>query len=206
MRHFYFGFTRGVRQMDGFLGLAGGCGDNRFHLKRSGRAAVHASPSPNRGFTLIEATVVVAIAGILSTMALANIGPIVSDVRLNGSARGLAALVQTARARAINEHSRVRINTATTDRIFLESCSAKFGSTGCIGASTFVAVPGATMILNGQDAVAVTLAAQPASALIFGPDGLPEGSPTVRTYQLAVQGRPLRRSVDVTVGGEARVR
>jgi prepilin-type N-terminal cleavage/methylation domain-containing protein len=155
-----------------------------------------------RGFTLIEAMVVVAIVGIAAGLGVASLQPVIADVRLHGTARGAAALIRSARLQAMSRHERVEVS-ATADRFAVLSCPARFAAAGCAGGATLVAVPGQSVFLGDGEALGVRLQSGPASALVFGPNGLPEGPATLRQFVLANDARA--RTIEVSPAGEVRV-
>lgn len=157
----------------------------------------------SRGFTLIEAMIVVAIVGIAASLGVASLQPVIADVRLHGTARGAAALIRAARLQAMSRHERVEV-TATGASFAVASCAARFAAAGCAGGATLTAVPGQSVFLGDGEALGVRLQSGPASALVFGPNGLPEGTATLRQYVLANDARA--RTIEVSPAGEVRVR
>lgn len=73
-------------------------------------------PSTERGFTMLDMIVVVAIIGILSAMAIPTITNAVDGMRLTQSARELERELQQAKARAVSKTRvmRVRLNCPAT--------------------------------------------------------------------------------------------
>lgn len=147
--------------------------------------------------------VVVAIVGIAAGLGLASLSPIAADVRLHGTARGTAALIRTARVHALTHHARVRV-TVSGPTILLESCAAKYGIIGsCANAGAFAALPNQTVVVGTGDATSVKLVNSPATAVTFGSDGLPEGTPVQREFEFSNGQRTSR--VVVTPAGEVRI-
>jgi hypothetical protein len=102
----------------------------------------------------------------------------------------------------MSRHERVEVS-ATADRFAVLSCPARFAAAGCAGGATLVAVPGQSVFLGDGEALGVRLQSGPASALVFGPNGLPEGPATLRQFVLANDARA--RTIEVSPAGEVRV-
>jgi prepilin-type N-terminal cleavage/methylation domain-containing protein len=156
-----------------------------------------------RGFTLIEAMIVVAIVGIAASLGIASLQPVIADVRLHGTTRGAAALIRAARLQAMSRHERVEVS-ATAARFVVAACPARFAAPGCAAGTALAAVSGQSVSLGEGDALGVRLQSGPADTLVFGPNGLPEGAATLRQYVLANDARS--RQIEVSPAGEVRVR
>ena len=64
----------------------------------------------NKGFTLIELMVVIAITGILATIAIPQFSTMITNTRLRGAAREIHSVLQQARLRAAKEQSYVVVD------------------------------------------------------------------------------------------------
>jgi prepilin-type N-terminal cleavage/methylation domain-containing protein len=163
-----------------------------------------------RATTLLEVMVVVAIGGILATMAIGNFQPVLANVKFHGTVRGVESLLRRARVEAIATRSRVQVS-ATASGLSLQKCRARFGSSGCANDAGGVVlgltdIRGAliTFAGGGNEAAGISLT-PPASTLVFGADGLPEGSATSRSYTLSNPGANAVGVVVVTAAGDVRV-
>jgi prepilin-type N-terminal cleavage/methylation domain-containing protein len=155
---------------------------------------------PRRAFTLIEAMVVVTLAGIGAGLGLASLRPVVIDARMHGAARGIAALVRAARVQAIARHERVRI-ADDGQRLVVSSCPAHFTAASCVTGTALTPVPGRSIAL-GADAVGVSMTG--AATLVFGPHGRPEGSVASYGFLLKTE-TGSQRLVTVSAAGEVSV-
>lgn len=93
----------------------------RRKYQRSKQVALIAKFRPrvtnDRGFTLIEILVAVAIFGILSAIAAPNLAAVKQRFRLDGAARQVFSEIMSARMKAINENSTYTITFPTTHTI-----------------------------------------------------------------------------------------
>jgi type IV fimbrial biogenesis protein FimT len=80
----------------------------------------------NAGFTLVETLVVVAIIGVLATMAAPSFSEQMKQQRVEGAAEGLVAALQNTKAEAIKRN-------ATTGIIFTPATTGTDHSTWCYG-------------------------------------------------------------------------
>jgi prepilin-type N-terminal cleavage/methylation domain-containing protein len=157
---------------------------------------------PRRAFTLLELMLVVAIAGVMSALAVFTINQVSQSSRERGAARGVSALIKRARSLSMQEHRLVAV-VATAASVKLQTCSARYGAPTCVGATTLADLSGAVVRLGGQDALGVSLT-PPATQLVFGPNGFPLSAATW-TYVLNHPDTPGSATVFVTAGGDVRV-
>lgn len=159
-----------------------------------------------RGFTLIEMMIVVAIAGIMTTLSVVLLRDTLLMRRELTAARSVAALVKRARIDAIGRHERVQVNADTAAHtITLMACRSKFGADGlCVTAESLAIVPMGTIKLNDGAFAGVRLTSAPAPALVFGAAGFPEIT-TTYTFVVDQPERPGAFTVTVTAAGEVRV-
>ena len=161
-----------------------------------------------RAFTLLEMMVVVAIMGVMASLAQSSYRETAVNLKLSTAVNGTASLIQRARAVAVTTRSRVEVSTATAGFIQLNSCRARFGAVGCTGASVLSnankPVQGAYVRIGSGDTAGVTLAGAPGTPLIFGPDGLPETT-TTYLYQFSHPDTSVVRKVTVSAAGEVSV-
>jgi prepilin-type N-terminal cleavage/methylation domain-containing protein len=95
-----------------------------WNLGRSGWAAGSA-----RGFTLVEMLVVVAIAGIAMTFALAGIGSAKASYRARGAVARLKEVLTTGREMAVSQQRSVKLEFKAPDRIVLTRVENPTGET-----------------------------------------------------------------------------
>ncbi len=148
---------------------------------------------------MIEILVVVALVGIGASLGVASPRPVVGDVRLHGTARASAALIRSARLHAMARHERVSV-VASPTQIQVLACPARFGVVGCANGGALTAIPNQSIGLGSDEATGVSLVSGPATDLVFGPNGLPEGAPQLRTFVLKNDIRT--RTIEVTPAGE----
>lgn len=168
----------------------------------------HPSTTRPRAFTLLEVAVVVAIAGIMATLAVGSLRNVLSTSKESGAARSVAALIKRARVLAISNHNRVAVVVSTTpNTIKLQSCRAAYGGTAaCATTLSLTDVSRASLTFKQGDMKGVVLTGPTEGvALVFDAGGFPENTNTTYTYVLDHTERAGTRKVVVTAAGEVRV-
>ncbi|MBU1208120.1 MAG: prepilin-type N-terminal cleavage/methylation domain-containing protein [Proteobacteria bacterium] len=72
-----------------------------------------------KGFTLVELLIAIAIAAILAAIAIPHTGTIVNTYRLNGAARVVWSDLQNAKMTAVKENKSVKVNFSTPSYNFV---------------------------------------------------------------------------------------
>jgi type IV fimbrial biogenesis protein FimT len=76
-----------------------------------------------RGFTLIELVVVIAIFGIVLAVAIPTFITFLPTMRLKGTAMDISAALQTSRMKAVSQNTNCEVVFNITDNSFTESCT-----------------------------------------------------------------------------------
>ena len=156
-----------------------------------------------RGFTLIEALVVVAIMGLSMVLMFPNIMNSLETRDLDNSARDIQTTLQQARYRAVNEKIHYRVRFAHVHglwQIILE---------GEDGAGNWNAVPG-YLVRTVSPRFVVTLNLPASQAVEFSPIGIVEGfdsthnSLTLQSTRLKAKRQPDLRVLTIFGGGTIR--
>ena len=71
---------------------------------------------PERGFSLVEMLIVVAIVAVMAAVALPNIGQYIRNYRIKGAAQAVAGELQSARSRAIMSNTNLGVSFVVLDR------------------------------------------------------------------------------------------
>ena len=71
---------------------------------------------PERGFSLVEMLIVVAIVAVMAAVALPNIGQYIRNYRIRGAAQAIAGELQAARSRAIMSNTNLGVSFVVLDR------------------------------------------------------------------------------------------
>lgn len=149
-----------------------------------------------RGFTLLQLLITIAIIGVVSTFAVMSIANARENLRLQNSARLFASRVEKARLDAIrrrtNNEVRVVFNSPTTYSITMD-----FGGAGVVSTRTFSFEPGVSFLSNSPGTIAFDWRGRMTILSSTTPD-------CIATFSIA-NSRPLTidvtRSGDVTVDG-----
>lgn len=158
-----------------------------------------------RGVTLIEMMVVIAISGLLSTLAVVTLRDTLVAKREMAAARSISALIKRARVDAIARHRRVRIDAdISAHSVNISSCKSIYGGQGCATGESLTSSTFAPLRLNDGALMGVKLTSVPATALVFDAAGFPE-VPGTYTYGVDQVERPGSLTVVVTTAGEIRV-
>jgi prepilin-type N-terminal cleavage/methylation domain-containing protein len=76
----------------------------------------HVPERPERGFSLVEMLIVVAIVGVMAAVALPNIGQYIRNYKIKGGAQVVAGEFQAARSRAIMSNTNLGVSFVVVDR------------------------------------------------------------------------------------------
>ena len=170
--------------------------------------------SRQRGFTLIELMVAVAIMGILLAFAIPNFETFVNTNRLAAAANEMIASIQTARMESLRRNNRVVVCLSATPGSATPSCA----TTGITGWITFLDVDkSGTFTANDKllrastlkDRVVVLTSPSVTGKVIFRSDGFARTSTDALlngTVEFCIAStRPLLNARDVNIGAGSRV-
>jgi prepilin-type N-terminal cleavage/methylation domain-containing protein len=166
-------------------------------MRRTGRTP--------KAFTLLELLLTIAIASVLTGLAVSTLHDTLSLKREAGAARTVASLLKRGRALAVATHSRVQVATSTaSSSLTLNACKSMYGTSACVTSTSLTPVASGSVTLNRGDFIGVQLTSAPASALVFNASGFAEVSGTY-TYVVDEAGRPGSFNVVVSTAGEVSV-
>jgi prepilin-type N-terminal cleavage/methylation domain-containing protein len=163
-----------------------------------------------QGFSLIEMLVVVTLVGILSSIALLQIGAVRPGMLSDGAARMVMGQLNMARELAVAQRREVQITFGGTNQLDVERRELPAGTTLLThvfleGGVQFALVAGAGDTPDGFGATA----AVPAATIVFGSDGMMidgAGAPMNGTIFLSIPGTPQSLRAITVLGSTGRVR
>lgn len=148
---------------------------------------------------------VVAIAGVLTSLAVTGLTATLAATAETRSARAVAQLMKRARSTAVARHQRVAIRAnVAKHRLEIASCPQRFGDPTCVGGSAFVVENGAVNFATDFRGVNVDVPTADAdgNAAVWNADGFPAGAALFRFDQPSTAGT---QEVVVSVGGDVRL-
>jgi len=118
---------------------------------------------PERGFTLVEMLIVVAIVAVMAAVALPNIGQYIRNYKIKGAAQEVAGELQAARSRAIMSNTNLGVSFVVLDRDTYRFVQEDIPATDTQRFSALRKLP---------------------SGVIFVPSGFTDPGPTLRFHRL----------------------
>lgn len=142
----------------------------------------------NKGFTLIELMVVIAIVAIVSAIALPSLTAFIDSTRFSAQANDLVAALNYARSEAVKRNADVSVCPSTDGATCASSSSWSTGWLVTLADGTVIQVYPA--LKSG-----ITLSASASGSLAYKPSG----QSTARTFSLCGSGRS--RSIQISQSG-----
>jgi prepilin-type N-terminal cleavage/methylation domain-containing protein len=163
-----------------------------------------------RGYSLIELMVVVCLVGLLSGMAVMQIGAVRPGMVSDGAMRSLIGALNSARETAVTQRREVQVTFVGVNQFVVTRRDIPAGTTlltsvGLEGGVQFLLVAGAGDTPDGFGAITAT----PATMIVFGSDGMmidTTGAPINGTIFLSIPGTPESLRAVTVLGATGRVR
>ena len=153
--------------------------------------------------------VVIAIAGIMTSLTVAGLRETMAATAKDRAARSVAQIMKRARSYAIVSHKRVAIRAdATNHTLELFACDQRYGEKLCVGATpVFTAVP--TTRLKFADTFQgvkgdIPTADADGNVVLFNADGFPAIGAS-QVWRFGHDATPGSRELTLTIGGDVRL-
>lgn len=160
-----------------------------------------------KGFTLVEAMVVMVIVAILSSVAFASFGNWFARNRVNGAARQLHTELHTAKMKAIAENNTYRVDFDINNNVYTIYGAGTVSNAITIGSYyediVFGFITGTTAFGGGAISSSVTFSG---STVTFNPNGLSSQAGTIYLMPLNETRAKMQRSIDVNLVGRIKYR
>lgn len=155
-----------------------------------------ATPSPARGFTLVELVVVMAVAGVVATAAVPSLNGLVDSQRISGVASELASDLQYARAEAVQRSQSVHVTfKADTACYVIHTGSANQCHCGASGPAVCEGDAQAIKTVALADTPGIAVSAN-VTSMVFDPvHGTASPAATLRVT--GPQGRSVQHTVNI---------